>query len=478
MTLATPLLAHPRGLPALDAATSSSLARRCALALVWLTIASSGVVFSEPAPVDALTLGLVVLLPVIGLTRITPSLVTMLALWLVVGATGLLAAPLASGRAKAVTQTAVPIFLYAGASVLAAFVAARPQAHARLVLDAWTWAATIAAATALTGYFSLVPGAEEQFTRFGRGSGTFKDPNVLGAFLVLPILYALHRVLHAPLPRALIALGIAGMLGLALLVTFSRGAWINLALAVVVYGWLSLVTTRQAIVRWRLAAAATLAALTLAGLLGVAMQDERIASLLAERASLTQSYDVGPEGRFGGQGKALDLVALNPLGIGALEFAATHHHEEAHNVYLSMGLNAGWLGGGVYLVLVGLTLVLGARHLLAATAIRPLLIVAYAAFLAHAVEGLVIDTDHWRHFYLLMALVWGLMASAEPAPATPVPRPSTILRALRLPTLAGGPPLPPPTSPRALRRAPAPRPTVSGPAMARAAPPAPRRDAA
>jgi hypothetical protein len=30
-------------------------------------------------------------------------------------------------------------------------------------------------------------------------------------------------------------------------------------------------------------------------------------------------------------------------------------------------------------------------------------------------EGLVIDLDHWRHFYLLMALVWGLMLSGTPA---------------------------------------------------------------
>jgi hypothetical protein len=26
-------------------------------------------------------------------------------------------------------------------------------------------------------------------------------------------------------------------------------------------------------------------------------------------------------------------------------------------------------------------------------------------------EGIIIDLDHWRHFYLLMALVWGLMLS-------------------------------------------------------------------
>ena len=26
---------------------------------------------------------------------------------------------------------------------------------------------------------------------------------------------------------------------------------------------------------------------------------------------------------------------------------------------------------------------------------------------------MIIDTDHWRHFYVLMAIVWGLMAASR-----------------------------------------------------------------
>ena len=36
------------------------------------------------------------------------------------------------------------------------------------------------------------------------------------------------------------------------------------------------------------------------------------------------------------------------------------------------------------------------------------LIVAYATFVGEAVEGLIVDTDHWRHFFLLLGLIWGL----------------------------------------------------------------------
>jgi hypothetical protein len=82
-----------------------------------------------------------------------------------------------------------------------------------------------------------------------------------------------------------------------------------------------------------------------------------------------------------------------------------------------MFLNAGWAGGLVYAGLVLATLVLGLRHALAAAAPQPLFLVVYAAFLGNAVEGFVIDSDHWRHFFVLMGLVWGLMA----APARPAP---------------------------------------------------------
>jgi hypothetical protein len=40
--------------------------------------------------------------------------------------------------------------------------------------------------------------------------------------------------------------------------------------------------------------------------------------------------------------------------------------------------------------------------------------VLVAAFIGMALEGVVIDSDHWRHFYLIMAMIWGMgLASAD-----------------------------------------------------------------
>ncbi|MGL4395739.1 MAG: O-antigen ligase family protein, partial [Hyphomicrobium sp.] len=132
--------------------------------------------------------------------------------------------------------------------------------------------------------------------------------------------------------------------------------------------------------------------------------------LLQDRFAVTQPYDEGPNGRFGGQMTAIDLILDSPLGIGPNQFAPRFHHEEAHNVYLSTTLNAGWTGGLLYLALCVVTVVAGLRHVRKDTATRAIFIVAFSALVAHIALGALIDTDHWRHFYVLMGVVWGLMA--------------------------------------------------------------------
>jgi len=392
-----------------------SLSHRLSLVFVWLAIATSGIVFSEPAPVDALTMGLVVLLPVIGLVRISEMMVFYLALWLVSAAGGLVASGFAVDTQHATVFTVISLYLYLASFVFGAFVAKRPEAHTRLILNAWTVAAGVAAVSGLAGYFSLFPGAYDLFTKFGRAAGTFKDPNVFGPFMVVPVLYLLHLVLTRPLTRVLGPMALAGVLVLATLLSFSRGAWIVLALSVMIYGYLAFATAPSALQRERIVALMSLGLALFGGLIAVAIQFEPVADLLKQRASLSQQYDVGPEGRFAGQQKALGLVAENPLGIGAATFTRVHHREDVHNVYLSVMLNSGWLGGGIYWMLVVITIGLGFRHLTRASPMRPMFIILYAAFAAIALEGMIIDTDHWRHFYLLMGMIWGLMSAAPAA---------------------------------------------------------------
>jgi O-antigen ligase len=311
--------------------------------------------------------------------------------------------------ATSITHTSVSLYLYAATFVFAAFVAKRPGPHARLILNAYLWAAVVAAVAGIIGYFDLVPGAHDTMTRYDRATGLFKDPNVFGPFLVLGFIYALSGLVSRPLRKSVFRLPVLALFSLAMLLSFSRGAWANLGLALAIYGALYLVTVRTNRARLKFVGLALAGMTVLAGPIVLALQVDQVDGLFAQRAALTHSYDEGPEGRFGGQQKAVGLALQNPLGLGAQQFVPHYHHEEPHNVYVTMFLNAGWLGGLIFIALVAATALHGLRHAFLRTATQPLFLVVYAAFVGHALEGLLIDLDHWRHFYLLIALVWGLM---------------------------------------------------------------------
>jgi O-antigen ligase len=382
---------------------------RFALCCVFLTFVTSGVVFTEPAPVDLGLMFCVLMLPLIGLVRITPPLLLYFSIWLTAVALKLIAAVNAVEPAKAVAHTAVTFFLVLSSFVVAAFVMKRPLRHARLIMGAYVVAAVIAALAALAGYFNLFPGATELFTRYGRASGTFKDPNVFAPFLVPAVLYLLHLILTRSLGRAMLAGAFAGLLMLGVLLSFSRGSWMVLSVSIGIFAYLSFVTARTNLARIKILGGGIAAVSLGLVVMLAAFQLDGVKAQFESRATLDQTYDNGPEGRFGGQQKAKRIILENPFGIGAQQFAPHFHMEEPHNVYLAMFLNAGWLGGMIFAGLVALTVLGGARHALRPTRSQALFIVAYACFIGHALEGFVIDLDHWRHFHLLMALIWGLM---------------------------------------------------------------------
>ena len=125
----------------------------------------------------------------IGLVAISRSLVVLLALMLTAAAAGVVAAANASDLPLAITHTGVSLYLYVATFVFAAFVAKRPDAHTRLILNAYVWAAVAAALLGIVGYFDLLADACELMTRYGRATGLFKDPNVFGPFLVPALVY-------------------------------------------------------------------------------------------------------------------------------------------------------------------------------------------------------------------------------------------------------------------------------------------------
>ena len=405
---------------AVPAARKSGV-HRLALILVSLTIFSGFFVAFEPAPFDAMMIGLTVLLPCVGLVAITEANLVYLILWLLIVVFGFVASIVANDPATATPHIIITLYLSLGSFVLAAFVAKAPKAHGLRIFRASTAGALVAAITGICGYFDVFPGAKELFTVFDRATGSFKDPNVYAPFLVPPVIFLLHQALSNRLRGAILpVLGIS-VIGGALLLSFSRGAWSNLAVGLLVYGAITMLTARTNLLRFKLLAMVAVLAILGLGLVAAALESDSVGKLFDQRASVTQSYDEGPEGRFGGQQKAIGYVLAKPLGLGALQFGGILHSEQPHNVYISQFLNGGWIGGCLYIVLIVASLVLGLRAALKRRRETPLLPVALAAFAGLAVEGMVVETDHWRIFFVMTGVLWGLTFPALMLPRLSLP---------------------------------------------------------
>lgn len=389
-------------------------ASQLASMLVAIAVGASAIVFAEPAVADVLMLGVIVALPVLGTLRFGPVSLLNLVLWLCICALGLAVAMVAATTGVAVVHQLVTLFLACGAFVLAGFVAEDPEPRFHLIMRWYVVACLIATLAAFVGYFNIVPSAYDLFTNYGRARGTFKDPNVYGAALAPAIVYCAWMLLRSPKRHALLAAAVSLPLAVGLLITFSRGAWISTCLSLAILGWFAYISGRRRTDRMRMLVVAIAGSLALALALGAVLQLKGVEDLFAQRANLDQGYDSGPEGRFGGQRKAFNLVAQNPLGIGTFTFSEKYHSEDVHNVYLTMFLNAGWLGGVLYIFSVAVTLFVAFRGALRLGSLHGPFLVAAAAFAGVAFEGMVIDSDHWRHFFLLMGLIWGLADARAP----------------------------------------------------------------
>jgi hypothetical protein len=381
-------------------------------ALVWLVGASGAIVFVEPSPYELVTLVATVLFFATGvrLRLVFIPLLLLLVLLNVgysVSAIPLFDDPDVFSWIATSWYMAVTVFFFA--MVLSEDTAARLDMLRRGLIVG----AMIASLAAIAGYFNLVPGGHDLLTLYERGRGTFKDPNVLGAFLILPSLFALQSVVTARLSKALRGALAFAIMALAILLAFSRAAWGGLILTSAFMLALMVLTSRSRGERSRIVVI-TVAAIILAVLLiAVLLSFDQVAEMFRQRASFDQSYDEGRFGRFGrhilGAEMALDL----PFGIGPLQF---HHYfpEDTHNSYLNAFMSGGWISGISYPALVFLTVILGFRHIFVRVPWQRAYLAIFAAFLGTVGESFVIDTDHWRHFWMMLGAMWGLFAATQP----------------------------------------------------------------
>ncbi|MBL8569813.1 MAG: O-antigen ligase family protein [Phreatobacter sp.] len=417
------IAANPaRNVAAAGYGTAGWLVDREALRLrvLFLMLVGSAFVFAEPSPYEIGALVAIGCFAATGGLRLRAAFMP-LVLILVVYCLGLtLSAIPVLGAKKVASWVAVSWYLAVTMVFFAIVAAENTAARMDVVVRAWTLAAVIAALAGLAGYFRAFPGAFDLLTLYGRAKGTFNDPNVFGPFLILPMLTAMQAFYAGGRVQILRAGAVFAVLLVALLLSFSRGAWIHFALSAAVMTGLLFLTAQTRADRLRILVVVTAGLVLMAALLAVLLSIDKVADLMKERASFNQSYDHGPMGRFGRHAYGWQMALDLPMGIGPLQFTR-FFPEDVHNVYLNAFMSGGWTAGIAYHVLVGLTLFVGLLAAFRRTPWQPAAIAVFATFCGLAFEGKIIDTDHWRHFWALGGLLWGLAVAGglQPPPKRP-----------------------------------------------------------
>lgn len=384
--------------------------------LLWLVGCSGAVVFFEPSPYELTTLLAMVVLVATGLSLRLAFLPLAAMLFLVNIGYTICAADLMN-QSRIVTWILTSWYMAITAIFFAMAVAQDTTARLDFLRRGLIFGALIASLAGVAGYFRLFPGAYGLFTLYGRAMGPFKDPNVFSAFLVLPALFLLQSVVSDRFGKALRSTLVLGIITLALLLAFSRAAWGQFIISAAFMLFMMVLTSKTNIQRSRIITLSVAALLMGVVLLLVLLSFDSIDTIFKQRASFDQSYDEGRFGRFGrhilGARMALDL----PFGIGPLQFTK-FFPEDTHNSYLNAFMSGGWISGVCYPALIGTTVVLGFRYAFVRTPWQRVYLAVFATFLGTVGEAFIIDTDHWRHFWMMMGLMWGMFAASQQHIAT------------------------------------------------------------
>lgn len=378
---------------------------RWLLGTIWVTMALSSVVFIEPAPYDLLVLFLLAAIFPLGL-RVPREIAVAVFLLALVVAGNLMAAIFSDDTDVTVRALATRTYMVIAWFLFACILTASTREVLRVLWGGYTFAALLATIWGGLEYYGMLPEALGG-DAFGRAKGPFKDANVFAPFLVPVALYTVSRILRS---RGLV-LGFEIMvfvtLALGLLLAFSRGGWFNFLAAFTLFLAFQIASAPMLRDKTRVLLLAMFLALAAVMALTWAVNNTAAGQQFFARATLFQEYDLARGGRFDTQGQVVRQIGSNPLGIGP-GMSTNRVGMDPHNLYLHMTLEGGWIAGLSFGLFLLLSLARGIVRITARWELQSDLQVIFAALCGTLMQSLFIDSTHWRHLWLLLAMLWGL----------------------------------------------------------------------
>ena len=386
------------------------------LLFVWLIFAGSFVVIFEPAPTDLfLFLALFAFLYAGFNTSIV--IMPLVLILLVYNIGGFLSFAIVSNSAEARQFVMTSAFMAITAIFIASFLTIDTKNRIELIMSGYVFGATIACVLALSAY--VFPGSvgkayislgANPLIAYGRATGLFKDPNVFSTYLIFPCVLLAQRFLLGNSRKSLLDLFCFCLIFISLFLAFSRGAWVNALVSTVTMVGLTFMLSESANTRGRIVFYSFVGFVIIAFVLFLILSSPVMHALFLDRFTLVKNYDAGERGRFGNQINSIPMLLQQPFGFGPLKFTKIFG-EAPHNTFLNAFASYGWIGGISYITLVCCNLFVGLRTVFANSPYRNYAILVFACLTQVTFQGVQIDTEHWRHFYWMLGMMWGLFAA-------------------------------------------------------------------
>ncbi len=376
----------------------------------YLFVAAGAISLIEPSPYDLMFL---IAAPIWAISkfRIHKSLAAILFLWTVYLLAGFLALMPYLNEPDPVKYQFQSLYLFCTVIFFTVFFSQNTIERLETGLRGFTAGAIFCAIVGLLAYANIAGLGAIMLTEFeGRLNGTFKDPNVLGSYLILAACFLSQGIFLMRARRQWVTAGALLAILLAIFLSFSRGSWAATLVAVSLVFVSAFLTCGSAKLRRRMTGMIIIGLLAVSiGIAGVVSND-RVMNLLKDRFTVTKDYDEGPNGRFGNQIRSIPMLLERPLGFGPLRFRLVFNLEP-HNSYVNSFASFGWLGGFSWFTIVGWTMFIGFRLMFVFSPYRRYAQVFWPALFVLLVQGLQIDIDHWRQVFLCFGAVWGMEAA-------------------------------------------------------------------
>ena len=234
-----------------------------------------------------------------------------------------------------------------------------------------------------------------------RFQGFFKDPNVLGPFIVPPLIYWINKFL---IKRSFKRLLVILFLSLSLLLTFSRGAYLNFLISFLFNIYLNKKLYPKIRFKNVLLIGVVLAFMLFLILkLNIVILGFSLRNFAIQRFVVMQSYDID---RFKAQKSVINLIKESPLfGIGIGNYNNIVNYA-AHNSYVRILGETGIIGF-LFSMLI-LVFILYDRFRTLRGSNGNIAAVLYSSLIGVLGESFFVDTLHWRFFWIILGLLYAI----------------------------------------------------------------------